>query len=120
MPLSAHSTPCIVLSAGVGPVKLPGLHRLAPPETRIRAQGYVSRLDDITGTFSHAAPELLLGVRRVNEKADCFSYGVVLWEIATQERPLRGQLRDLRCAARHVHALLALHAYLTVSQMVAH
>ncbi len=63
-----------------------------------RPQGYVSRLDDVTGTFSHAAPELLLGVRRVNEKADCFSYGVVLWEIATQERPLRGQLRDLRCA----------------------
>lgn len=59
----------------------------------------MSRLDDITGTFSHAAPELLLGVRRVNEKADCFSYGVVLWEIATQERPLRGQLRDLRRAA---------------------
>ncbi|KAK9839800.1 hypothetical protein WJX81_002595 [Elliptochloris bilobata] len=77
---------------------------------RLLNQGYVSRLDDVTGTFSHAAPELLLGVRRVNEKADCFSYGVVLWEIATQERPLRGQLRDLRVpeeAPAEVAALMA-------------
>jgi len=38
----------------------------------------------------------LMGVCRCNEKADIFSYGVVLWEIITQETPQRGTLRDIR------------------------
>ncbi|KAL0053929.1 hypothetical protein WJX82_001314 [Trebouxia sp. C0006] len=46
-------------------------------------------------TFAYAAPEMLLNLR-CNEKADIFSYGVVLWEIITQEPPRRGHLRDLK------------------------
>ncbi len=38
----------------------------------------------------------LLAVRRCNEKADIFSYGIVLWEIITQETPQRGTLRDIQ------------------------
>lgn len=38
----------------------------------------------------------LLAVCRCNEKADIFSYGIVLWEIITQETPQRGTLRDIR------------------------
>ena len=33
---------------------------------------------------------------RCDEKADIFSYGVVLWELITQEHARRGQLRDLK------------------------
>lgn len=38
----------------------------------------------------------LLDVCRCNEKADIFSYGIVLWEIITQETPQRGTLRDIQ------------------------
>jgi serine/threonine protein kinase len=36
----------------------------------------------IAGTFAWSAPEVLLGTRS-SEKADIFSYGVILWEIIT-------------------------------------
>lgn len=58
------------------------------------AQGYVSKLE-VAGTFAWAAPELLMG-GRCSEKVDIYSFGVVLWELATAERPQRGQLRELR------------------------
>ena len=38
------------------------------------------------GTFAWAAPELLLA-RRVDEAADIYSLGVVLWELSTGEPP---------------------------------
>ncbi|KAL3150425.1 hypothetical protein ABBQ32_000261 [Trebouxia sp. C0010 RCD-2024] len=31
-----------------------------------------------------------------DQRADIFSYGVLLWELITQEKPLRGNLRDLQ------------------------
>ena len=61
-------------------------------------QSYLSQLDDVVGTFAYAAPELLLGVR-CTERVDCYAFGVLVWEIATGERPQRGQLRDVRYAA---------------------
>lgn len=42
------------------------------------------------------APELLMG-GKCCEKADIYSLGVVFWEIATNERPIRGQLREVKC-----------------------
>lgn len=39
-------------------------------------QEYVSKLDEVAGTFAWAAPELLLG-RRCSEKVDIFAFGVV-------------------------------------------
>lgn len=39
-------------------------------------QDYVSKLDEVAGTFAWAAPELLLG-RRCSEKVDIFAFGVV-------------------------------------------
>ncbi|BDA46937.1 probable mitogen-activated protein kinase kinase kinase 20 at C-terminar half [Coccomyxa sp. Obi] len=50
---------------------------------------------NVGGTLAFAAPELLLNMR-CNEKADIFSLGVVLWNICTQEVPLRGHLRRLQ------------------------
>ena len=42
-----------------------------------------------------SAPEMLWG-SKCTEKADIYSYGIVLYEICTQEKPIRGQLRDIR------------------------
>lgn len=49
------------------------------------------------GTFTWSAPEVLLG-ERCTEKVDQFSFGVVLWEVVTGEKPARGRLRSVRCA----------------------
>ena len=56
------------------------------------AQDYVT---GVVATLAWAAPEMLWG-QRCSEKADMYSYGIVLWEICTGETPVRGQLRDIR------------------------
>ena len=56
----------------------------------------VSAAEAVMGTFAWAAPEVLLG-GRVESSADIFSFGVLLWEIATGEKPKRGALRDPKC-----------------------
>lgn len=33
---------------------------------------------------------------RCSDKVDIYSFGVVLWELATCERPQRGAMRDVR------------------------
>lgn len=38
-------------------------------------------------------PEVLAG-KRCTEKADIFSFGVVVWEICTGEAPARGDMRS--------------------------
>jgi len=45
---------------------------------------------------SQSTDDDFLVVHRCNEKADIFSYGIVLWEIITQETPQRGTLRDIK------------------------
>ena len=61
------------------------------------SRSYLSQMAP-AGTWAWVAPEVILG-GRVTHKADIFSFGVVLWEIITLERPAwRGNLRDIRCA----------------------
>ena len=58
----------------------------------------LSRADtqvSMEGTFDWAAPELLAG-ERVSEKADIYSYGVILWELCTGEPPRNRQMRPVR------------------------
>ncbi|KAL3138988.1 hypothetical protein ABBQ32_005793 [Trebouxia sp. C0010 RCD-2024] len=50
---------------------------------------------NVMTTFPYAAPEILL-CERSNHRADIFSFGVLLWELITQETPQRGNLRDLQ------------------------
>ena len=45
--------------------------------------------------YARSAPEMLWGAR-CTEKADIYSYGIVLWEICSGLAPERGRLRDLR------------------------
>ena len=43
----------------------------------------------VVGTLAWSAPELLLG-KRCTEKVDIYSFGIVLWELATGNVPQRG------------------------------
>jgi hypothetical protein len=42
------------------------------------------------------APEVLMGGRQCTQAVDIYSFGVVMWEIMTGERPQRGSLREPR------------------------
>ena len=56
------------------------------------------------GTFEWAPPELING-GECSEKADIYSFGVILWEIVTAERPFRKQFRPPQCAPNSSHTL---------------
>ena len=45
--------------------------------------------------YTAHANTMWLCTHRCKEAADIYSYGVVLWEIITQETPQRGNLRDI-------------------------
>ncbi|KAL6767795.1 hypothetical protein ACKKBF_B36655 [Auxenochlorella protothecoides x Auxenochlorella symbiontica] len=47
------------------------------------------------GSFHWCAPETILGLP-CTPQADIFSLGVVMWELATGESPIRGGMRLLR------------------------
>ena len=53
------------------------------------------------GTFAWAAPEVLLG-KACSEKADIYSFGVLLHELASGESPSNRQLRKLWCASSRI------------------
>ena len=54
----------------------------------------MSTLRAAAGTLCWAAPEVLLG-RRVDAKADVYSFGVLLWELSAREAPQSRYLRPL-------------------------
>lgn len=60
---------------------------------RVLNKSYLSVISGM-GTFAWSAPEVLAG-KRCTEKADIFSWGIVLWEICTGEAPARGDMRPL-------------------------
>ena len=63
-----------------------------PPPLPACSCGYLLETSShFQGTLAWAAPELLLGAR-CTEKIDIFSFGVVLWEMATRQLPQRGFL----------------------------
>eukprot|EP00884_Botryococcus_braunii_P016769 jgi/Botrbrau1/3776/Bobra.0183s0011.1 len=52
-----------------------------------------TNLSSLVGTFEWTAPEVINGLA-CGDRADCYSFGVVLWEIVTAERPFKKQFRD--------------------------
>ncbi|GAB4818666.1 hypothetical protein N2152v2_005712 [Parachlorella kessleri] len=63
--------------------------------SRVMKSDVLSNLGDRFGTFDYCAPEVLLG-QAASEKADIYSFGVLLWEICAGEAPSRGKMRPLR------------------------
>ncbi|MEM6794409.1 MAG: protein kinase, partial [Acidobacteriota bacterium] len=49
----------------------------------------ITALDQMIGTLAYVAPEQLRG-EKVDPRADVFSFGVILFELASGERPFRG------------------------------
>ena len=41
------------------------------------------------GTLPFMAPELVKTPERINEKADCWSFGMLLWELLTLQSPFQ-------------------------------
>ncbi|KAL4418721.1 hypothetical protein ABPG77_008592 [Micractinium sp. CCAP 211/92] len=62
---------------------------------RILHSTYLSELP-LVGTFAWVAPEVLMGGQNCTSAVDLYSFGVVLWEIITGEKPTRGRLRAPR------------------------
>jgi len=60
-----------------------GLSAIKPAHEKLKDK------DTIPGTPLWMAPEVMMG-RQVDEKADVYSYGIVLWEIVTQLVPFPG------------------------------
>ncbi|KAL4452700.1 hypothetical protein ABPG75_008362 [Micractinium tetrahymenae] len=56
---------------------------------------YLSELP-LVGTFAWVAPEVLMGGQCCTSAVDLYSFGVVLWELITGEKPTRGRLRAPR------------------------
>lgn len=51
----------------------------------------------LRGTLPWMAPEIIKAPHTVNEKADIYSFGVIMWELWTGQEPFEGL---------HLHALL--------------
>eukprot|EP01121_Diplochlamys_sp_Union-15-3_P012068 TRINITY_DN3567_c0_g1_i4.p1 TRINITY_DN3567_c0_g1~~TRINITY_DN3567_c0_g1_i4.p1 ORF type:complete len:388 (-),score=72.42 TRINITY_DN3567_c0_g1_i4:97-1260(-) len=51
-------------------------------------------LDSIGGTLNYMSPEILMG-GDVDEKADVYSFGLVLWELLSERVPWRNELNSL-------------------------
>lgn len=60
---------------------------------RLQTKTCLSDLPRLVGTFAWVAPEVLMGGRNCTNAIDMYSYGVLLWELITGERPVRGHLR---------------------------
>lgn len=73
---------------------------------RVMDKSYLTTISGL-GTFAWSAPEVLAG-KRCSEKADIFSWGVVLWEVCTGEAPVRGALRPLKAPADCPEEIVAL------------
>ncbi|BDA50379.1 probable serine/threonine-protein kinase DDB_G0281745 at C-terminar half [Coccomyxa sp. Obi] len=81
---------CNVLLAADGTAKISDVGLAA-----LMSHNYLSKTAP-AGTWAWVAPEVLMA-GKVTHKADIFSFGVVLWEIITAERPTwRGNGREIR------------------------
>lgn len=66
-----------------------GLARILPD-----TKEYILSLDG-GGTWNWCAPEVILG-QKCTSATDMWSFGVILWELATCEIPVRSRMREVK------------------------
>ena len=67
-----------------------GLSKIVLKETQTESY----EMTGLTGTFRYMAPEVMVAdVCSYNEKVDIYSFGLILWSIATGERPMEEIVR---------------------------
>jgi len=80
-----------------------GLAVLVRPAGSVMSADTLSRTAGVAGTLPYMAPEQLQG-ERVDARSDIFSIGVVLYEMATGQRPFREEITSrLTDAILHQH-----------------
>jgi TolB-like protein/tetratricopeptide (TPR) repeat protein/tRNA A-37 threonylcarbamoyl transferase component Bud32 len=82
----------IVVDRAGNPIVLDfGLARRLPDSATTQSHGStLTAGDDLAGTLSHMAPEVLRG-ERADARSDVWSLGVLLYELVTGELPFRGR-----------------------------
>jgi serine/threonine-protein kinase len=82
----------IVVDRAEKPIVLDfGLARRLPDGATTRSHGStLTAVDDLAGTLSHMAPEVLRG-ERADARSDIWSLGVLLYELVTGALPFRGR-----------------------------
>ena len=82
----------IVVDLAGNPIVLDfGLARRLPDNATTQSHGStLTAGDDLAGTLSHMAPEVLRG-ERADARSDVWSLGVLLYELVTGELPFRGR-----------------------------
>jgi eukaryotic-like serine/threonine-protein kinase len=74
-----------------------GLARLIEPESEIALTASLTRSQEVTGTLPYMAPEQLRG-QKADVRTDIWAAGVVLYEVATGERPFKEQIAPVLAA----------------------
>ena len=74
----------------IGPLDGPPVAKLADVGVAATlTSGYLSASQTVVGTLAWTAPEMMMG-RPCCPKVDVFSFGILLWEMATGGLPRRG------------------------------
>jgi len=96
-----------VLDFGVSKVLRP-MEFTAPNQTRIQTK---TRVGTVVGTPMYMAPEQAAGVPDIDQRADLWAMGVVLYEMMTGVQPFSGQTypQILRAVLAHTPAPLSDH-----------
>eukprot|EP00004_Rigifila_ramosa_P023291 TRINITY_DN651_c0_g1_i2.p1 TRINITY_DN651_c0_g1~~TRINITY_DN651_c0_g1_i2.p1 ORF type:complete len:510 (-),score=97.18 TRINITY_DN651_c0_g1_i2:252-1748(-) len=69
-----------------------------------RSKDSSRRLSGLKGTYQYMAPEMMVAPFSYDERADIYSYGIILWETATRDSPfeeLGKQPQEITCALTH-------------------
>src|SRR5207253_3173814 len=62
-------------------------------------------INDIKGVMPYLAPELLSGRGSYSQATDIYAFGIIMWEISSQQHPFHDIIHDRLLALRIVKGL---------------
>ena len=57
-----------------------------------------SDIKDIKGVMSYLAPELLNGCGSYSQETDIYAFGIIMWEVSSEQRPFHQFKHDIDLA----------------------